>query len=346
VATRQSCIERLFATARWMRRREFLFSLAVVTVTSPSIAHGQQANHVLRVGVLMGFPENDPESKPRVEAFEQGLREVGLQVGRNVHVDYRWGTADPDQATRNAKELIDLKPNVIVGATTPGVTALLRETRTIPIVFVQVADPVEQGFIENLARPGGNITGFTSFDFSLGSKWLELLKDIAPKVARVGLIFNPDTVPYAAFVGSINAAAPSFAVRPTPMPVHGSSEIDAAISAFAQEPNGALLVLPDIHVAVHRKQVIALAAKYRLPAVSGLPYFASDGGLLSYGPDTVEQHHRAAMYVDRILKGVKPADLPVQAPTKYLLAINMKTAKALDLDVPVHLQQLADAVIE
>jgi putative ABC transport system substrate-binding protein len=223
---------------------------------------------------------------------------------------------------------------------------LLRETRTIPIVFVQVADPVEQGFIVNLARPGGNITGFTSFDFSLGSKWLELLKDIAPKVVRVGLIFNPDTVPYAAFVGSINAAAPSFAVEPSTMPVRGSSEIEAAISAFAQEPNGALLVLPDIHVAVHRKQVIAFAAKYRLPAVSGLPYFASDGGRMSYGPDTVDQHRRAAMYVDRILKGAKPADLPVQTPTKFLLVINMKTAKALGLDVPVHLQQLADKVIE
>jgi putative ABC transport system substrate-binding protein len=329
-----------------MRRREFLFSLAVLTVTSPSIAHGQQADRVRRVGVLMALPEDDPESKPRVEAFEQGLREVGLRDGNNVHIDYRWGTADPDQATRNAKELVDLKPNVIVGATTPGVAALLRETRTIPIVFVLVADPVEQGFVGNLARPGANITGFTSFDFSFGSKWLELLKDIAPKVARVGLIFNPDTIPYAAFVDSINAAAPSFAVQPTPMPVRGSSEIEAAISAFAQEPDGALLALPDIHLMVHRKQIIALAAKYRLPAVSGQTYFAPDGGLLSYGPNLVYQHRQAAMYVDRILKGAKPADLPVQTPTKFLLVINMKTAKALDLDVPVHLQQLADEVIE
>jgi putative ABC transport system substrate-binding protein len=329
-----------------MRRREFLFSLAVATATTPSIAHGQQADRVPRVDVLMGFPENDPESKPRVEAFEQGLREVGLLVGRNVQIEYRWGTADPDQTARNAKELIDLKPDVIVGATTPGVAALLRETSTIAIVFMQVADPLGQGFVANLARPGGNITGFTSFEFSLGGKWLEILKEIAPKVTRVELVFNPDTVPYDAFIGSIEAAAPSFAVQPVTAPVHGPSEIEVAINSFAQEPNGALVVLPDIHIAVHRQLVINLAAKYRLPAVSGLPYFASDGGLVTYGPDTIEPYRRAAAYVDRILKGTKPGELPVQQPIKYELIINMKTANALGLDVPLYLQQQADQVIE
>ena len=328
-----------------MKRRQFIALLggaAMVTV-SPCIVLGQQTDRTRRIGLLMGFPENDPESQRRVKAFQQGLQEVGL---RDIHIDYRWGTADPDQTAANAKELIDLKPDVIVGATTPGVVALLRQTRTIPIVFVQVADPVGQGFIENLARPGGNITGFTSFEFSLGGKWLEILKDVAPKVVRIGLIFNPDTVPYAAYVGSIKAAAPSFAMQPVLLPVRGATEIEGAISTFAQEPNGALVVLPDIHIAVHRQLVIGLAAKHRLPAVSGLPYFAADGGLVSYGPDTVEQLRRAAAYIERILKGTSPGELPVQQPTKFELVINLKTARALGLDVPLQLQQVADEVIE
>jgi putative tryptophan/tyrosine transport system substrate-binding protein len=235
---------------------------------------------------------------------------------------------------------------VIVAATTPGIAALLRETRTIPIVFVQVADPVGQGFIANLARPGGNITGFTNFEFSLGGKWLEMLKEIAPQVARVALIFNPDTLPHAAFVDSFETAAPSFAVQSVPISVHGPTEIEVAINAFAQEPNGGLVVLPDITFAVHRHQIIGLAAKYHLPAIYGFSYFAKDGGLVSYGPDPVDPFRRAPAYVDRILKGTNPGELPVQAPTKFELVINLKTAKTLGLTVPPSLIARANEVIE
>jgi putative ABC transport system substrate-binding protein len=329
-----------------MRRREFITLLGSAAIAWPYTVLGQQTDRVPRVGVLMSLPESDPETKPRVEALQQGLRELGLRDGRNIHIDYRWGTTDADQTARNAKELIDLKPDVIVGASTPGVAALLRETRTIPIVFVLISDPVGQGFIANLARPGGNITGFTSFEFSMGGKWLEILKEIAPQVSRVALIFNPDTIPYAAFGRSIEAAASSFAVRPVQAPVRSPTEIEVAINTFAQEPNGALLVLPDTYIAVHRQLVIGLAAKYHLPAVYGLPYFATDGGLVSYGPDLVDLFRRAPAYVDRILKGAKPADLPVQQPTKFELVINLKTAKALGLEVPPSLLARADEVVE
>jgi len=330
-----------------MRRREFIALLGGgAAIALPRVVVGQQAHRVPRVGVLMALPESDPENKPRVEAFQQGLRELGLQDGRNIRIDYRWGTAHPDQAARNAKELVDLNPDVIIVASSPGVVALLRETRTIPIVFLQVGVPVEQGFIASLARPGGNVTGFTNFEFSLGGKWLEVLKEIAPQVARVVLIFDPDTVPYAAFVHSAEAAAPSFAVQTFPPPVHDPTEIETVIKAFAQEPNGVLLVLPDITMNIHRQRVIGLAAKYRLPAVYGFRFAATDGGLVSYGPDPVDPFRRAPTYVDRILKGANPGELPVQAPTKFELVINLRTAKMLGLTVPPALLARADEVIE
>ena len=330
-----------------MRRREFIVLLGgAAAIISPYRVLGQTRDRVPRVGVLMGLLESDPESKTRVEEFQQGLRELGLRDGRDIHIDYRWTTVNPDQAVRNAKELVDLNPDVIVVSSTPGLAALLQETSTIPIVFMTVADPVAQGFIANLARPGRNITGFTPLEFSLGSKWLELLKEIAPQVARVELIFNPDSYIYAAFVHSIEAAAPSLAVQLVASPVRDPSDIEVAINAFTQEPNGGMIVIPDVYTVAHRQRIIALAAEHRVPAVYGFPYFARDGGLVSYGPDPADQYRKAATYVVRILKGEKPADLPVQAPTKFELIINLKTAKALGLDVPLQLQQRADQVIE
>jgi putative tryptophan/tyrosine transport system substrate-binding protein len=329
-----------------MKRREFIALIGAVTIVSSNIVFGQQSGHVPRVGVLTGLSEDDPETKIRVEAFRQGLRELGLQDGNNIHVDYRWGAVNPDEAARNAKELIRLNPDVIFAATTPAVAAFVGQTRTIPIVFVQVGDPVGQGFVASLARPGGNMTGFTPYEFSLGGKWLDVLKDIAPQVARVALVFNPDTVPYAGFVHSAEAAASSLAVHAVPAPVRSPSEIEMAIKAFAQEPSGGLILFPDVSTAAHRKRIIELAAEYRLPAVYGLLFFATDGGLVAYGPDSVEPYRRAATYVDRILKGANPGELPVQAPTKYELIINVKTAKALGLTVPPSLLAQADEIIE
>jgi len=329
-----------------MKRREFIVLIGAAMIVSPVPVHSQHTDRVPRIGVLTALSEADPEAKIRVEAFRQALRELGLQDSHNVHIDYRRGAANPDEAARNARELIELNPDVIFAATTPAVAALIRQTRTIPIVFVQVGDPVGQGFVASLARPGGNMTGFTPYEFSLGGKWLEVLKDIAPQVARVALVFNPDTVPYAGFVHSAEAAASSLAVHAVPAPVRSPSEIEMVIKAFAQEPSGGLVWFPDVSTAAHRKRIIELAAKHRLPAVYGLLFFATDGGLVAYGPDSVEPYRQAATYVDRILKGANPGELPVQAPTKYELIINIKTAKALGLAVPPTLLTRADEVIE
>ena len=329
-----------------MKRREFIAVLGAAMIVSPVPIHSQQTDRVPRIGVLTGLSEADPESKVRLEAFRQGLRELGLRDGHNIHIDYRWGIANLDEAARNAHELIDLHPDVIFAATTPAVAAFVRQTRTIPIVFVQVGDPVGQGLVASLARPGGNMTGFTPYEFSLGGKWLEVLKDIAPQVARVALVFNPDTVPYPGFVHSARTAASSLAVHTVPAPIRSLSEIETVIKAFAQEPSGGLILFPDVSTGAHRKRIIELAAEYRLPAVYGLPFFARDGGLVAYGPDFVESYRQAATYVDRILKGANPSELPVQAPTNYELIINIKTAKALDLTVPPALLAQADEVIE
>jgi putative ABC transport system substrate-binding protein len=329
-----------------MRRREFIALIGAAAISSPLHVLSQPRDRVPRVGVLTGLSEDDPETKIRVEAFREGLRELGLQDRHNIHIDYRGGALNPDEAARNAKELIELNPDVIFAATTPAVAAFVRQTRTIPIVFVQVGDPVGQGFVASLARPGGNITGFTPYEFSLGGKWLEILKEIAPQLARVALVFNPDTVPYAGFVHSAETAASSLAVHAVPAPVRSPSEIEVVIKAFAQEPSGGLILFPDVSTAAHRKRIIELAAEYRLPAVYGLLFFATDGGLVAYGPDSIEPFRRAATYVDRILKGANPGELPVQAPTKYELIINIKTAKALGLRVPPSLLAQADEVIE
>ena len=301
---------------------------------------------VRHIGVLMNRAESDPEAQQRVKAFETGLQELGWGHGRNLKIAYRWTRHDADLRAQ-AAELVAAQPELILSNTTPALMALRRETRAIPIVFVQVVDPVAQGFVPSLARPGGNITGFMVFEFLIGGKWVELLKEVAPRIVRIGLLFNPNTAPYAnLYLRSCEAAAPSFAVEAIPTPVHDTSELERAITAFAAEPNAGLIVLPDTFTTVHRDLIVSLAARHRLPSIYPLRVFADNGGLLSFGTEPTDVFRQAATYVDRILKGTKPADLPVQLPTKYTLIINLKTANALGLDVPWFVQQRADKVIE
>jgi putative ABC transport system substrate-binding protein len=318
-----------------MRRREFITLLGGAVAAWPLAARAQQSERVRRIGVLMGLAENDPEAQPRVVAFREELLKQGWAEERNVQIDFRWAVGDARQIRAFAKELIELQPDVLVAHSTPVTAALLHQTHTIRIVFVQVGDPVGSGFVQSFARPGGNVTGFTNHDqATIGGKWLELLKQIAPSVTRVMLIFNPETMPiYALFLHSVQAAAPSFAIKLVPEPVRDISEIERAVSAFAREPNGGLLVIPDIFTASHREPIIAQAARHRLPAIYPFRYFATSGGLISYGIEPVDLYRQAAAYVDRILRGAKPGTLPVQAPTKIELVINLKTAKALGLDV-------------
>jgi len=267
--------------------------------------------------------------------------------GRNLSFDFRWGTGERDQMRAFARELIELKPDLILGMTTPAVTALVDETKTIPILFVNIVDPLGRGFISNMARPGGNVTGFLNFEFSMGGKWLETLKQIAPAIRRVALLFNPHTAPYANFfIRVAEAAAPSFGVEPIAAGVHDDGELERAVADFAAKPAGGLIILPDSFTTGHRNLIIALAARYRLPAVYPLRVFAASGGLISDGGDPIDIFRRAASYVDRILKGADPGDLPVQTPTKFELVINLKTANALGLNVQPMLLARADEVIE
>jgi putative ABC transport system substrate-binding protein len=329
-----------------MRRREFITLVGSAAAGWPLVARAEQGERTRRVGFLMNLAESDLEAKARAEAFQQGLQQLGLRDGSNIRIDYRFAT-DPPQTAEKAKELIDLKPDLIVGVGTPAVLALLRETRTIPIVFVQIADPVGQGIVKSLAEPGGNATGLALFEFSVGGKWLELIKEIAPGVRRIAVIFNPDTAPFGPlYLSSIEAAAPSFSMEPSAALVHDDAGIEAVMASLGRVPGGGLIVLPDVFTASHRKTIIELAAHYHLPAIYSLPYNARDGGLLSYGVDNLDLNRRAASYVDRILKGAKPSDLPVEQPTKYELVINLKTAKALDLTIPQSLLATADEVIE
>jgi putative ABC transport system substrate-binding protein len=311
-----------------MRRREFITLLGGAAV-GWSLSARAQTDQMRRIGALMAYAASDPEGQSRGAAFEQGLKGLGWADGHNLRIEYRWPGDDVDRIRTFAKELVGMAPDAILGGATPAVTALQRATRTIPIVFAGVTDPVGQGIVESLAHPGGNLTGFTNFEFSLGGKWLELLKEIAPHVRRVALMFNPETAPAASlYLRSVEAVAPSFAVELTGTPVHDEAEMERAMASLAREPLGGLIVLPDIFTISHRKLTIALAARHRLPAIYSLSYFARDGGLVSYGIDTVDQYRGAALYVDRILKGAKPADLPVQAPNKFELVINLKLARA------------------
>jgi putative ABC transport system substrate-binding protein len=327
-----------------MRRREFLGGAAAAW---PLATRAQPAGPVRLIGVLMGFAESDPAAQSWLAAFRGELTKLGVTESSNLRIELRWGAGDADRIRTLAKELVDLRPDAIFGQTTPVIGALARETRTIPIVFAAVADPIGSGFAASLAHPGGNITGFTSADPAMGGKWVELLKEIASRTVRVALLFNPTTAPpLQFFMPHIQAAASSFAIRVRAAPVHAKDEIEGIIAAQARYTGGGLIVMPDPFNAANRDLIIALAARYGVPAIYFTRFFAESGGLISYGDDRAEPFRQAAGYIDRILKGAKPADLPMQAPTKFELMINLKTAKALGLDVPSHLQQLADEVIE
>ena len=296
----------------------------------------------------MGYAETDTDAQAWYAAFREGLQKLGWKEGHDTQIDTRWATpADVESMRRFAKELVALQPDLILSSTTPTTTALLQQTRTIPVVFAIVADPVGSGFVASLARPGGNITGFIFTEPTMAGKWLELLKGIAPHVVRVAMLFNPTSAAYAEYwLNPFKTAAPTFAVEAIPAPVRDRSELEAVIAAQAREPNSGLIAMPDSFMDAHRVEVASLVARYRLPAVYPFRLFVEVGGLLSYGIDRTDNFRRAATYADRILKGAKPSELPVQAPLKFELVINLKAAKALGLEVPLHLQQLADELIE
>ena len=330
-----------------MKRRQFISLLGRAAAVWPLAARAQQAGPVRRIGVLIGLAESDPEVQSWFAAFRRALAKLGWTEGSNLRIELRWAGYDPDRMKTFAKELVDMRPDVILSVTTPVTGFLVRETRTIPIVIVTVADPISSGFVTTLGRPGGNVTGFALYEPGMGGKWLELLKQIEPGVTRVALLFNPATsVPVKFYMSSIEAAASSFAIQAKTAPVHGKDEIEGAIAALAGNPGAGLIVMPDLFNTINRDLIIALAARYRVPAIYFFRSFADLGGLVSYGPDYAEQYPQAAGYIDRILKGEKPADLPIQMPIKVELVINLKTAKALGLDVPLQLQLRADEVIE
>jgi ABC-type uncharacterized transport system substrate-binding protein len=330
-----------------MKRREFITLLGGAAVAWPLAAHAQQPERTRRIGMLQPLAGDDPEAQLRVSAVNGRLKELGWTDGSNVRIDDRWTSGNAALTRAQAAELVSLKPDVILGVSTPVAAALLAETSTVPIVFVQVIDPVAAGFVVSLARPGGNVTGITNFEFTVGSKWLQTLKEISPKLVRVAVLYNPKTAPYAgSLLRSIESAAVSFAMEPTAAPIQGADEIERAIDGLAQQSNSGLLVLPDSTTLVHRDLIIARVAQHRLPAIYPFRYFALNGGLVSYGTDAADTHRQAVSYVDRILRGMKPADLPVQAPIKFELIINLKTAKALSLEVPATLLARADEVIE
>ena len=330
-----------------MRRRLVLASLGGTTAAWSFLASAQQTDRIRRIGVLTPFAESDAEMHSLVTAFAKALQDLGWADGRNVRIIYRWAGAGGDQIRTFAKELVELRPDVLVGRATPVIGALLEETRTIPIVFLSVSDPVGDGFVKNLARPGGNVTGFTNVESSLGGKWLELLRDINPRSARIGVIFDPKRAPGggAFYLRMLEAAAHSMAVKATVTAVSDAAEIERAVEAFARERIDGLLVLPDVTTVAFRELIVSLAARYRLPAVYGFRVFATSGGLISYGVDLVDLYRRGASYVDRILRGTKPSDLPVQGPIKFELVINAKTAKTLGIMVPPPVLLRADEII-
>jgi putative tryptophan/tyrosine transport system substrate-binding protein len=329
-----------------MRRREFITLLGGAVVALMQVAHAQQGR-MRRITFLHGLAESDPEDQARIVALQQGLAALGWIEGHNISIDHRFAGGDPRQAQAIVAEAVAAAPDVIIGQSTPVVAALKQATSTIPIVFAVLNDPVGQGLIFSLARPGGNITGFTFIDFPITGKWLELLKGVAPAVDRAALIFNPETAPYyPAYLSSFEATPRSIAIELAATPVRNESEIGAAIADLARKPGGGLIAAPDPFTTTHRMLLMRLAEQYRLPAVYGFRQFVTEGALLSYGPDTLDIVRRSASYVDRILKGEKPANLPAQAPVKFELSINLTTAKKLGLEVPLHLQQLADEIIE
>ena len=328
-----------------MKRREFIAGLGGAAVW-PFAARAQQNGRVRRIGVLTVGDENDPVAKARISGFTQALADLGWTDGRNVRIDLRWGGGDINWIRALAQELVGLQPDIIVTTAEREAAVLQRETRTIPIVAVSMADPVATGIVPRLDRPGGNVTGFANWEPSLAGTWLALLSEITPGLKRAAIMFNPDTAPVTAYAPSFETAARSLKVEPITAPVRSDGEIETAIIALGREPGGGLVVMPDGFMYVHRAQIILAAAQNNVPAVYTISYFARDGGLLSYGPDVVGIFRRAASYVDRILRGEKPGDLPVQFPTKFELVLNLKTAKTLGLTAPQSLLSRADEVIE
>jgi putative ABC transport system substrate-binding protein len=328
-----------------MQRRKFITLLGAAAAW-PLTAHAQQPELIRRIGVLMSVGADDPEGKARFTAFQQGLQQLGWVDGRNVRIETRWSGGKTDDARRYAAELIALAPDVILASGGAIVGPLLQITRTVPIVFTQTPDPVAAGFVASLARPGGNATGFTQVEYGTAAKWLELLKEIAPHVTRAAILRDPAVPEGIGQFTVIQSAAPALRVEVSPVDIRNAGEIERALTEFARSPNGGLILTSSALANVRRDLIIRLAAKLRLPAIYSFQFFASAGGLAAYGSDSIEPHRRAASYVDRILKGEKPADLPVQAPTKYELVINLKTAKALGLTVPATLLARADKVIE
>ena len=328
-----------------MRRRDFLGVLGGMAVT-PFAAHAQQQSGMRRIGVLAGLASDNPQAQARNAAFLQGLGALGWNVGRNVQIDYRWGGGDTTRYPTLAAELVALAPDVILAVGASVVWPLLHATRTVPVVFIQVTDAVGAGYVASLARPGGNATGFTLFEFGISAKWIELLKQIAPRVSRAGVILDPMVPAGLGMLGAIQSVAPRLGVELTSIGMRDAPEMERAVTAFARGSNDGLIVLPSLPTVRYLEQIVAQAAQHRLPAVYPYRYFANVGGLTSYGPDEIEQYRQAAGYIDRILKGEKPADLPVQAPTRYEMVINLKTAKALGLTVPPSVLASADEVIE
>jgi putative ABC transport system substrate-binding protein len=329
-----------------LKRREFIMLLGGAAASWPLAASAQQEGRVRRIGVLLSFSADDPEALASVGAFLQGLQQLGWTDGRNVRIDYRMTAGDADRSRRYAAELVALAPDVILAMGISTVGPLLQANRTVPIVFANVIDPVGAGFVASMARPGGNTTGFTNYEYGMSAKWLELLKQIAPRVTRVAVMRDPSLTSGTAMLAAIQAVAPSFGVELSPVDVRDAGEIERAVTAFARGSNDGLIVVPNPTANFQRELIVTLAAKHRLPAVYPYRYYITSGGLISYGPDPIDQFRLAAGYVDRILKGEKPADLPVQAPTKYELVINLKTAKALGLTVADTLLARADEVIE
>ena len=331
-----------------MRRREFIASAWCTLALRPFAAWAQQTDRMRRIGVLMAHPETDPEFQQYADTFREGLKKLGWIEGRNVSFDFRWGALDDaDIRSRSAKELLGLQPDLILTQNTPPTGSMLQQTRSIPVIFVIVADPVGSRFVQSLSRPGGNATGFTIMEPSIAGRWVQLLKEIAPDVTRAALLFNPATAPYAdVYIRPFKGAASSFSLEAISTPVHDEAELESVIAAVARVPNSGLVVIPDGFLNVNRETIVSLTARYKLPAIYPWPFFPEIGGLLSYGSDQRESFRLAAGYANRILKGEKPGDLPVQAPTDYKLIINLETAKLLGLTVFHQLQQLADKLIE
>jgi putative ABC transport system substrate-binding protein len=329
-----------------MRRREFIGLLGGAAAAWPLATGAKQAERMRRISVLMGYPEGDPQAQANVTALLQGLQSLGWIEGRNVQIDYRWAGGDPDKARTFARELIATAPDVMVSSTNQVTRIVQQETQTIPIVFAFVGDPVGSGFAASLAHPGTNITGFANFENSIGGKWVELFKEIAPRAGRVGFVFNPDAAPNVGFFHAAEAAAPSLAIKLAALAVRDASDIEQHIAAFASEPDGGLVVAPHAVTLGNRKLLIELAARYRLPAVYSDRYFAESGGLVSFGNNSADLFRRAATYIDLILKGENPADLPVQLPTKFELIVNLKAAEMLGLTIPESFLIRADAVLE